>query len=416
MSASIKNLQADADYYFKIQAFNERGYSPISPVKQYRVVASPIAPRTGTGTGGRQQQPPNDDARRKASGEWSSQPGKKDHLSPDSRSGSDGNDSQQSGGNLSKQNILIIVGAVASAAVLIIIVAAAYLCRRRYRTRSAAGYTAGKKTGGNAPVGADSKPPPDLWIHHDHSLELRNVGNPSTQDFKRRSPSPPATELPEQPTPRYHSLAAMPTSSGTLSRSYHHHQSSSSVDVPRPYPPVKAPPPQVVYTGPKMTINRDGSSSPYGSAGTVGVLTPTPPPQIYPTKSSALDQTPRPSVVSASGVTGANNPLKSFTALTSPPPPPPLGQATNRTHLVRHVPPMVNQSPKPKPAGIVIGTKARAMQARPSQGSDTAYSSGKETDNELPRSYSTEELNAQMQNLDSLMKDLNAISANEFDV
>lgn len=52
--------------------------------------------------------------------------------------------------------------------------------------------------------------------------------------------------------------------------------------------------------------------------------------------------------------------------------------------LVRHVPPMVNQSPKPKPAGIVIGTKARAMQARPSQGSDTAYSSGKETDNELP--------------------------------
>jgi len=70
---------------------------------------------------------------------------------------------------------------------------------------------------------------------------------------------------------------------------------------------------------------------------------------------------------------------------------------------------MMSQSPKPKPAGIVIGTKARAMQVRPNQGSETTYSSGKETDTDLPRSYSTEELNAQMQNLDSLMKDLNAL-------
>lgn len=149
----------------------------------------------------------SDDARRKPSGEWSAQAGKNDQLTPGSRSNVDGNDNQQSG-NFSKQNILIIVGASASAAVVVVILVAAYLCRRRYRSRSGAGYTAGKKTGsGNAPVGADSKPPPDLWIHHDHSLELRNVGNASTQDFKRRTPSPPPTELLEQPTPRYHSLA-----------------------------------------------------------------------------------------------------------------------------------------------------------------------------------------------------------------
>lgn len=225
LSASIKNLQADMEYHFKIQAFNERGYSPISPVKSLRVGASPM-PRSG---GGRQQLQPNgknfcykgyvtgsgirdpvsDDARRKASGEWGALPGKNDPLAPGSRTGTDGGNGQQqsSEGGLSKQNVLIIVAAIATTAVLVVIVAAAYLCRRRYRSRSSAGYTAGKKTGGGPPVGADSKPPPDLWIHHDHSLELRNVGNPSTQDFKRRSPSPPATELSEQPAPRYHSLA-----------------------------------------------------------------------------------------------------------------------------------------------------------------------------------------------------------------
>lgn len=72
----------------------------------------------------------------------------------------------------------------------------------------------------------------------------------------------------------------------------------------------------------------------------------------------------------------------------------------------------------------MIGTKAVSSPRAPllgyTQGSysdHNHYSDGKETEAELGQhSYSTEDLNVQMEALDGLMDDLHAMSKNEFNI
>lgn len=209
--------------------------------------------------------------------------------------------------------------------------------------------------------------------------------------------------------------------------------------------------------------------SPYGSAAVVvggggTSLTPTPPPPQLPNggppslppQQQQHQQDPGYRTLPYRG--GGSHPLKSFTAAVAPPPPPPpapclpsqvlvsTSASPRAAHVVRPVvvsgaaggSPAAGQrqfvSAGGKPAGVVVGTKqvGRAtprVVAVPTTSSPTSnnhvYSSygtceeseplhpdqHQEHTSELEhsRSLSTEELNAQMQNLDTMIDDLQAM-------
>jgi len=65
---------------------------------------------------------------------------------------------------------------------------------------------------------------------------------------------------------------------------------------------------------------------------------------------------------------------------------------------------------KPRSPLPIVTPKAQTSQPQPD-----VICSGGETDSDLPKSYSAEELSAEMANLEGLMKDLNAITQQEFE-
>uniref|UniRef100_A0A914WAK2 Neogenin n=1 Tax=Plectus sambesii TaxID=2011161 RepID=A0A914WAK2_9BILA len=232
-------------------------------------------------------------------------------------------------------------------------------------------------------------------------------------------------------------------SNGTLSRSYH--QSSGSLEGPSS---ARQRTPQVVYTGPRHQQTArvdfaDQRNSPYGSATAMGLI-PTPPPQL------PLGGPPSapPSSAQNDGYRTlphrqSSNPLKSFTAVAGPPPPPPapscmsdVGPSSPNPQRTAHVvrPVVVSaggrqtSSPVGRPAGVVVGTKhqppvgraAPSPRLQTNGGIGSIYSSYatcgikdkddiEQSELEHSRSLSTEELNAQMQNLDTMIDDLQAM-------
>ncbi|CDW57851.1 Netrin receptor DCC [Trichuris trichiura] len=423
MSTTIDGLIPEKDYFFKIQAVNDRGYGPVSAVKPYR------ARRMKSVLG------PVDSANRV--------PGVI-HAEATS-TGSPNADTSFSWNALS-----LIIAVVSGIVVILVIALVVYLYRQRKgRTR---GYTAGVKK-----TLRDSKPPPDLWIHHEHhSVEMRGVeGKNSGLDGSSfcdlmqmkscRTPTPPMPDV-----PRYQSLARqfflvenVQPANGSLSRK-RHHLSSNSVDAAALNSPrscavghsQKAP--QVVYTGQKASARAQLLMSDCSASEECVPTSPMPTP---PVSSGGGD-----SHSDASGPTGrSSNPLKSFALLSVPPPPPPPisnispNSTAGRMHLVRPttvVGPSAFSSPKSRASNNSgsFGSKGKRPQAhvqqqqqQPSRSSPSSQRMtgsvsgnngyvGKDADCEVMRSYSTEELTAQMQNLDNLMQDLNAISANEFDL
>ncbi|KHJ48881.1 fibronectin type III domain protein [Trichuris suis] len=400
MSTTIDGLIPEKDYFFKIQAVNDRGYGPVSAVKPYR------ARRMKSVLG------PVDSANRV--------PGVI-HAEATS-TGSPSADTSFSWNALS-----LIIAVVSGIVVILVIALVVYLYRQRKgRTR---GYTAGVKK-----TLRDSKPPPDLWIHHEHhSVEMRGVeGKNSGLDGSSfcdlmqmkscRTPTPPMPDV-----PRYQSLAHVQPANGSLSRK-RHHLSSSSVDAAALNSPrscavghsQKAP--QVVYTGPKASARAQLLMSDCSASEECVPTSPMPTP---PVSSGGGD-----SHSDASGPTGrSSNPLKSFALLSVPPPPPPPisnispNSTAGRMHLVRPttaVGPSAFSSPKSRATNSgSFGSKGKSSpSSQRMTGSVTGNNGygGKDADGEVMRSYSTEELTAQMQNLDNLMQDLNAISANEFDL
>uniref|UniRef100_A0A0M3HY64 Neogenin n=1 Tax=Ascaris lumbricoides TaxID=6252 RepID=A0A0M3HY64_ASCLU len=209
---------------------------------------------------------------------------------------------------------------------------------------------------------------------------------------------------------------------GTLTRSYH--QSSSSLEGRQRTP-------QVVYTGagrhqPVAKIDFSDHGSSYGSSQALQAQTP--PPQL-PNQGPPVAPPPQigdgyRTLRSSSG----SNPLKSFTQLAGAPPPlsPPQGERI--AHVVR---PVVVASPNTrlgKPAGVVIGQKSSQVPigratAQPRVNVNSIYASYTLAEKaplsdekaevvdtrQLNPSNSTEELNAQMENLDTMIDDLQAL-------
>ncbi|VDM41037.1 unnamed protein product [Toxocara canis] len=218
-----------------------------------------------------------------------------------------------------------------------------------------------------------------------------------------------------------------PDCNGTLTRSYH--QSSSSLEGRQRTP-------QVIYTGagrhqPVAKIDFSDHGSSYGSSQALQAQTPPPPqlpnqgpPVAPPAQMSDGYRTLR-------GSSASSNPLKSFTQLAGAPPPLSPSQSERTAHVVR---PVVVASPSTrlgKPAGVVIGQKSSQVPvgratAQPRVNVNSIYApysscalaektplnhdKAELIDTQpLHPSNSTEELNAQMENLDTMIDDLQAL-------
>lgn len=104
------------------------------------------------------------------------------------------------------------------------------------------------------------------------------------------------------------------------------------------------------------------------------------------------------------------HPMRSF----SVPTPPPLGPKSPGGLTPKHQIVKPQQSPYKKTTPISsVPIKPRTVVNTP-KAPDIVLKSGKESDGELQKSASTEELTAEMENLDCLMKDLNAITQQDF--
>ncbi|KRZ37952.1 Neogenin -like protein [Trichinella pseudospiralis] len=454
MSTTIDGLIPDTDYYFKIQAVNDRGYGPVSSVKLYQ------AKKLRALFDANAEQP------------FMTVPGKPEASAPG-----------YAGLPRHVLNIVIAV-VVASLAILLVISICCYFYQQKYSRRR--GYTAGVKK-----TPRDAKPPPDLWIHHDHALEMRGLDrkgslqadSPSLHEQLKPlksccTPSPPASAV---DMPRYQSLAGgacmrlgtgrvsvvQPLNSGSLSRKCHH-VSSNSVDAvgsPRAHAIGNSKLLQSGMNLPHLTAAYTASRQ-QQPAGTVQCRL------MASNIESGEDCMPLASndsltkgpAVPSTAEARICNPLKSFTVLAVPPPPPPptssLPTTTNsmlptstattgsRIQLIRPnaaaafggsssypsprsraesstsmtgakglLPSQLNNhSPSVPHQRMTDSTSDTNKTTTANNNSNASTSSTRDVSCEVTRSYSTEELTAQIQNLDNLMQDLNAISANEFDM
>lgn len=130
MSTTINDLIPDTNYFFKMQAINEKGYGPVSEVKRYR---TPKADDYG-------RPPPNDKADSPnilPNDLRSSNPADENQLSPKSKGpGSTGEGKfSEDNGISTKAVIVIAIGIVIGITIVAIVAVAVCLCRRHMRTR-----------------------------------------------------------------------------------------------------------------------------------------------------------------------------------------------------------------------------------------------------------------------------------------
>ncbi|XP_046741662.1 neogenin isoform X5 [Diprion similis] len=379
----IKTLQPSTTYYFKIQARNARGYGPFS---------SSVAFKTPPST-------PTD-------------------------------------GRLSSLMICIIVGLSVVVITGVAVVVVVMCCRRRPESPDhKKGYTKDSNQKTNIK-------PPDLWIHHDQ-MELKapekssingeacssGVGSNTlprsgNQDYNQENMHINSSSLDKRTyVPSYMAIAtATPIVNSSMSQPAIH---NSCADVPsvRPnYPRTAA---QYSLSRAHVTLEPTPESSP-DSCSMPSTYEPLQTQIPYPPGNQHYGANSQ----YTSGVYGSSSqpnstvgvienvntkrlqghPLKSFSV---PAPPPQSAPSTpaQQKHGVSQVTvrPTVSGSPYKKPPITTTQiTKNRlATVVNPTHTAEEVE--------RLKPSYSTEELNQEMANLEGLMKDLNAITASEFE-
>ncbi|XP_023218239.1 neogenin-like isoform X2 [Centruroides sculpturatus] len=370
MTATLKGLTADTTYYYKIQARNNKGYGPMSAEVTFR-----------TGSDGR---------------------------------------------GLTNNMLYIIIACVSGFTLLVIVVVSAVVCRRRrgylgpVRNK---GYGSGKGTAKGKSAGKEIKPP-DLWIHHDQ-MELKSMdkgnngettmtvtpiprnsqelGDESLLDTLERKKAAYVAVAPAVPVPVPEAGPDRP-----------HEGSSGSLTRP-PYPRTQYNIPRAHVT---LDAARPGTSSEAAGLPSYEQVTTSSPRQPPPAGAgpgpgqraaytSALIVA---GAAEAAGKRAAGHPLKSFSV---PAPPPQSAPATPQPkHAVK---PPQSCSPHKKASAVPGAPPAPAQPSRPAAArTREAEQQDSSKDDAPPLSYSTEELNQEMANLEGLMKDLNAITASEF--
>lgn len=396
MTASIKGLAHSTTYYFKIQARNSKGYGPMSATTSFT---------TG----------------------------------PDGRSG------------LSNTTLLYILLACCLLLVSGVAIGIAIVCCRRAsdsHDRSKKGYMKGSA----GKPGQSSIKPPDLWIHHDQ-MELKAMEKSSQGSLDTGPTSLTPRDLePEPDPPQRH-----PPTNSLDKRTYSSYVGSASQPLLQPEEKtstarrVVKPKPVTLPVDSQPLRDPVATATPIGGPGTslsstqASVDSSSSRP-LYPRTQYSISRahvTIDPSIENPymvqSGCLGGyetvstqthqptpctshqanysegkrlqGHPLKSFSV---PAPPPQSAPSTpQQKHVVR---PQAACSSSPyKKAGHYVGTST----TMPSSASSPANAkSVRSTEPEAPKiqpSYSTEELNQEMANLEGLMKDLNAITASEFE-
>ncbi|XP_059471405.1 neogenin isoform X2 [Neocloeon triangulifer] len=411
MTTSIKNLNPDTTYYFRIQARNKMGYGPFSNIVTFKT------PYT---TGGYS------------------------HGSVHNHGGP---------GGLGQTNIMLLGVAVGLVALLLVSSVAIFVCCRKKQEESPER---------NKKIVQKGKPnikPPDLWIHHDQmelkALEQKNGQSSSSSQDPLDQDSPPSSDPPQITrtntssidkrtyVPSYLSQGGGSNSSrlsddersstarrskpvsvhvdATLLHMDIQRDSASSVSSndPRPYP-------RTQYTVSRAHVTLDPGTSTVASSTTISE-------NPY-SLQGGYDSVDRPhahisgahasnySALAAGSGNGDTNtlgkrmqghPLKSFSV---PAPPPQAGTGIRQSSPYKNKLPAATQLP-PGMSSLKRGSDAGRVSncttplLTPSWGEN-------EMPNETTRlqpSLSTEELNQEMANLEGLMKDLDAITAKEFE-
>lgn len=380
LSTSIKNLIPDTTYYFKIQARNNKGYGPFSPEVTYRT--------------------------------------KEDNK------------------GLTSNMLYIIIASVGGFTLFIVLIISIIFCKRkrnRLGSIQKSRYGTNKNCNKGKGIGKELKPP-DLWIHHDQ-MELKSTqkGN-QVESTLTNTPIPRnSQELAEEMINMLDKKAGTYvaiSSTATLPNSTIGQHFESSTGLSRPLYP------RTQYNIPRAHVSIDTSHPdspdlpspshnqqpplPYEQA--ISQSTPAPHITLCPTMVMGTGQHPSYSNVSttgsgintlgrsdisATGTLGKRNqahPLKSFSV------PAPPCQSAPTTPQQKHI---VRSQPLASPHKG-FNTPTCSTPAGPSSQQSTLKSHSA-----MPiasqASYSTEELNQEMANLEGLMKDLNAITASEFE-
>ncbi|XP_076679659.1 neogenin protein frazzled isoform X6 [Andrena cerasifolii] len=399
----VKDLKPSTTYYFKIQARNSKGYGPFSTTVPFKTpqISQFLIFMLGNGM---------------------------DVY--DELHGRDGR-------GLSNILIYIIVGCSIVLITGVAVVVVVMCCKRNPDTPDRKkGYMkdANQKT---------NIKPPDLWIHHDQmelkALEKSSINGeastsgvtsntlprPSNQDYNEESVRGNSSSLDKRTyVPSYMAIAtATPIVNTSMSQPTIHTSCSDTPTVRQNYPRTVA---QYSLSRAHITLEPTPESSP----DSCNISSSYEPLQSQQLSYGASGQPYTGSTQYASGHYGNSNqpsssgggtdssgsskrmqghPLKSFSV---PAPPPQSAPSTpaQQKHGVSQVTvrPTMSGSPYKKPQSTTQLAKNRLASV-----SNPAHTS--EEVERLKPSYSTEELNQEMANLEGLMKDLNAITASEFE-
>ncbi|XP_046984365.1 neogenin [Schistocerca americana] len=390
MTTSVKNLSPQTTYYFKIQARNNKGYGPFSAVVTFT---------TGIDNPG-----------------------------------------------ITNTMMYIIVGCSLLLGLAVTTALAVICCKRRNTERSKKGYIKGNT---KSKAGKTNIKPPDLWIHHDQ-MELKALektqSSPATnemtaavatlpqssreyepeQESKFHQPSTATNSLDKRayvapyivgpnsdektstarrvikPKPINITASSQPSrelASGGAAAG----QPAVATDVSRPQYPRT----QYSISRAHVTLDQSATQSPENPYSMQSNYEPSTSHQQGPYSAGLQQSAASTQEPGGSGTIGKRlqgHPLKSFSV---PAPPPQSAPSTpQQKHIMR---PQGSSSPYKK-AGILTNTPASSVGSVPK-----VRTASVEDPNTIQPSYSTEELNQEMANLEGLMKDLNAITASEFE-
>jgi neogenin len=397
LSTVIRDLTPDTTYYFKVQARNSKGNGPMSPTVIFR---TPMA----DGTGGGPIETPADYGQTRML-----DPNKKDEVS------------QNRQNSVPPLVLWIVISVIGGVTVIAVMIATYIVCRKK----SYGG--ANKRKGGYMPAnkgvikgGPKDIKPPDLWIH---DMEMKNLdkNNPESTmtvtPIRRKSQDMKGDDGCSDMDKRRNSFMNGEHSYDSLDEERYRRPARGK---PMIMIPVDQPPPP---REPIATAIPNGHL--VGPESTSTPIRPVYPRTQYPPLQSSYTASPPRVHAGDIGPPPGSDDQHMSTAERR------RAKDKHRRHsATRTVKPQQQQQQQqpqqqqqsspykkpPPPTTTPTPSKARSpMPVVTPKAPDVTVKSGDKTDTELPKSYSAEELSAEMANLEGLMKDLNAITQQEFE-
>ncbi|GAB1601234.1 neogenin isoform X9 [Argonauta hians] len=399
LSSTIKDLTPDTTYFFKMQARNNKGYGPMSPTVVYRTSKA-----DGTG-GGLVQVPDLPPGTHHQFDKY--KPGRA-FVAPDAKQATGLNKTPNEGDkddSVPTNVMIIIIACVIGVTFCIAVVAVAIvICKKKeYRSKRSSGtYTSPAK--GKMPKAATTKDvkPPDLWIHHDQ-MEMKNIDKSENRDSSIPTPAP--SQRCGGETSKCDDLSSLDMEKRRNSLVGDPSYLSPAPDERYPRSIIR-PKPIMISVDPTQPMSRDPP---------VSTVTAVPNGHFASSESPQSQVAVRPVYPRTQYNTQYSTPPRVHAGDVS--------QTTSSLH-VRAVPqpntrvkPQQSSSPYKRPNPPVSSGPIKPRSPMPivtAKAPDVTLKSGKE-ESEMQKSLSTEELTAEMANLEGLMKDLNAITQQEFE-